>query len=207
MNNRNAALVALVLVQLFYGVTFTFANDVIVGGYIMPFGFIVLRVVCATFLFWGFSLMVTTKKIDRKDFPKLIAAAFYGVALNMLTFFKGLQYTTPINGSVIMITVPIIVLILSAIIIKEQVTILKVSGVGLGLSGALILSLYGQSSAYGENILLGNFLVFINAASYSYYLILIKKLTSKYHPYDFIKWYSCLDPLWYCRLVIQNLVL
>ena len=188
MNNRNAALVALVLVQLFYGVTFTFANDVIVGGYIMPFGFIVLRVVCATFLYWGFSLMVTTKKIDRKDFPKLIAAAFFGVALNMLTFFKGLQYTTPINGSVIMITVPIIVLILSAIILKEQVTKLKVTGVGLGLSGALVLSLYGQSSAYGENILLGNFLVFINAASYSYYLILIKKLTSKYHPYDFIKW-------------------
>lgn len=188
MNNRNAALVALVLVQLFYGVTFTFANDVIVGGYIMPFGFIVLRVVCATFLFWGFSLMVTTKKIDRKDFPKLIAAAFFGVALNMLTFFKGLQYTTPINGSVIMITVPIVVLILSAIILKEQVTKLKVTGVGLGLSGALVLSLYGQSSVYGENILLGNFLVFINAASYSYYLILIKKLTSKYHPYDFIKW-------------------
>lgn len=188
MNNRNAALVALVLVQLFYGVTFTFANDVIVGGYIMPFGFIVLRVVCATFLFWGFSLMVTTKKIDRKDFPKLIAAAFFGVALNMLTFFKGLQYTTPINGSVIMITVPIIVLILSATILKEQVTKLKVTGIGLGLSGALVLSLYGQSSVYGENILLGNFLVFINAASYSYYLILIKKLTSKYHPYDFIKW-------------------
>jgi drug/metabolite transporter (DMT)-like permease len=188
MNNRNAALVALVLVQLFYGVTFTFANDVIVGGYIMPFGFIVLRVVCATFLFWGFSLMFTTKKIDRKDFPKLIAAAFFGVALNMLTFFKGLQYTTPINGSVIMITVPIIVLILSAIILKEQVTKLKVTGVGLGLSGALVLNLYGQSSVYGENILLGNFLVFINAASYSYYLILIKKLTSKYHPYDFIKW-------------------
>lgn len=188
MNNRNAALVALVLVQLFYGVTFTFANDVIVGGYIMPFGFIVLRVVCATFLFWGFSLMFTTKKIDRKDFPKLIAAAFFGVALNMLTFFKGLQYTTPINGSVIMITVPIIVLILSAIILKEQVTKLKVTGIGLGLSGALVLSLYGQSSVYGENILLGNFLVFINAASYSYYLILIKKLTSKYHPYDFIKW-------------------
>ena len=188
MNNRYAALVALVLVQLFYGVTYTFANDVIVGGHIMPFGFIVLRVVCATFLFWGFSLMVTTKKIDRKDFPKLIAAAFFGVALNMLTFFKGLQYTTPINGSVVMITVPIIVLILSAIILKEQVTKLKVTGVGLGLSGALVLSLYGQSSVYGENILLGNFLVFINAASYSYYLILIKKLTSKYHPYDFIKW-------------------
>ena len=58
----------------------------------------------------------------------------------------------------------------------------------LGLSGALVLSLYGQSSEFGEDILLGNFLIFINAASYSYYLILIKKLTAKYHPYDFIKW-------------------
>ena len=188
MNNRNSALVALVLVQLFYGVTFTFANDVIVGGYIMPFGFIVLRVVCAALLFWGFSLVVPSKKIDHKDFPKLLAAAFFGVALNMLAFFKGLQYTTPINGSVIMITVPIIVLILSAIILKEQVTKLKVVGIGLGLLGALVLSLYGQSSINGENILLGNFLVFVNAASYSYYLILIKKLTAKYHPYDFIKW-------------------
>lgn len=188
MKNRYAALVALVLVQLFYGVTFTFANDVIVGGHIMPFGFIVLRVVCATVLFWGFSLFVPAKKIDRKDFPKLIIAAFFGVALNMLTFFKGLQYTTPINGSVIMITVPIIVLILSAIILKEKITKLKVIGVGLGLSGALVLSLYGQTSANSGNILLGNLLVFVNAASYSYYLILIKKLTAKYHPYDFIKW-------------------
>jgi drug/metabolite transporter (DMT)-like permease len=154
----------------------------------MPFGFILLRVVSAALLFWGFSLMVPSKKIDRKDFPKLIGAAFFGVALNMLAFFKGLQYTTPINGSVIMITVPIIVLILSAIILKEQVTKLKVVGIGLGLSGALVLSLYGQSSESGENILLGNFLIFVNAASYSYYLILIKKLTAKYHPYDFIKW-------------------
>ncbi|CAI8151649.1 DMT family transporter [Flavobacteriaceae bacterium] len=188
MNSRGNALVALILVQLFYGVTFTFANDVIVGGHIMPFGFILLRVTCAAILFWLFSLLVPSKKIARSDFPKLLAASFFGVALNMLAFFKGLQYTTPINGSVIMITVPIIVLILSAIILKERITGLKVLGVMLGLSGALVLSLYGQSSEFGEDILLGNFLIFINAASYSYYLILIKKLTAKYHPYDFIKW-------------------
>jgi drug/metabolite transporter (DMT)-like permease len=77
---------------------------------------------------------------------------------------------------------------LSAIILKERITGPKVFGIGLGLSGALVLSLYGQSSSNGEDVLLGNFLIFINAASYSYYLILIKKLTAKYHPYDFIKW-------------------
>lgn len=188
MKGRYSALIALVLVQLFYGVTFTFANDVIDGGHIPPFGFILARVLCATALFWLFDCFVRSEKIQRGDFPKLIIAAFFGVALNMLSFFKGLQYTTPINGSVIMITVPIIVLILSAIILKEQVTKIKIFGIGLGLSGALVLSLYGESPQNGENIALGNFLVFVNAASYSYYLILIKKLTAKYHPYSFIKW-------------------
>ena len=188
MKNRYLALLALVLVQLFYGVTFTFANDVIGGGHIMPFGFIVLRVTFAGALFWLLSLITSSKKIDTKDFPQLIKAAFFGVALNMLTFFKGLQYTTPINGSVIMITVPIIVLILSTILLNEKINKTKVFGISLGLFGALILSLYGQRNESGNNILLGNFLIFINAASYSYYLILIKKLTNKYHPFDFIKW-------------------
>ena len=188
MKNRYLALLALVLVQLFYGVTFTFANDVIGGGHIMPFGFIVLRVTFAGALFWLLSLITSSKKIDTKDFPQLIKAAFFGVALNMLTFFKGLQYTTPINGSVIMITVPIIVLILSTILLNEKINKTKVFGISLGLFGALILSLYGQRNENGNNILLGNFLIFINALSYSYYLILIKKLTNKYHPFDFIKW-------------------
>ena len=188
MHNRKASLVALILVQLFYGLTYTFANDVIVGGHIKPFGFILIRVFCGGILFWLFGLVTPTKKIDPKDFPKLIAAAFFGVALNLLAFFKGLEYTTPINGAVIMITTPIIVLILSAILLKEPIKKTKAFGVFVGLSGAIILSLYGKSSENGTNVLLGNFLVFVNASSYSYYLILIKKLTAKYHPYDFIKW-------------------
>ena len=112
--------------------------------------------------------------MERGDFSKLVAAAFFVVAHNMLAFFKGLQYTTPINGAVIMNTVPIIVLILSAIILREPIKKIKVLGVGLGLSGALMLSLYGESSTNGTNIILGNFLIFINTSSYSYYLILIK---------------------------------
>ncbi|MDC1324872.1 DMT family transporter [Flavobacteriaceae bacterium] len=188
MKNSKPAIIALLLVQLFYGVTFTFANDVIDGGYIQPYGFILFRISLAAVLFWVFSLWTPKEKIDRKDYPKFMIAAFFGVALNMLAFFKGLQFTTPINGSVIMVTTPIIVLVLSAFIFKEKITRLKVLGIIAGLSGALILSTYTPSTATGDNVLLGNLLVLVNAASYSYYLILIKKITNKYHPYTFIKW-------------------
>ncbi len=188
LSKKSFAFIAAFLVQLFYGITFTFANDVIDGGYIKPYGFILLRLFGATILFWLFSFLAPKEKIAPKDYLIFIAAAFFGVALNMLTFFKGLSYTTPINASVIMVVVPIIVLLLSAFILKEKITSLKVLGIVLGLSGALVLTLYGKSIQENDNILLGNFLVFINAVSYSIYIIIIKQLTVKYHPFTFIKW-------------------
>jgi drug/metabolite transporter (DMT)-like permease len=188
LSKKHFAFIAAFLVQVFYGVTFTFANDVIDGGYIKPYGFILLRLLGATTLFWLFSFLAPKEKVATRDYFIFIIAAFFGVALNMLTFFKGLSYTTPIHASVIMVAVPILVLIMSAFILKEKVTSLKIIGVILGLLGALILTLYGKSTVATDNILLGNLLVFINAISYSIYIIIIKQLTSKYHPFTFIKW-------------------
>ena len=36
--------------------------------------------------------------------------------------------------------------------------------------------------------MLGNFLVFINAVSYAFYLIIVKKLMDKYNAFTFVKW-------------------
>jgi drug/metabolite transporter (DMT)-like permease len=188
MSKKSFAFVAAFMVQVFYGVTFTFASDVIKGGYIKPFGFILLRVAGAAILFWLFSFFAPKEKIDRKDFIMFFFASIFGIVLNMLTFFKGLEYTTPIHASVIMVVVPIIVLIMSAIFLKEKVLPKKIIGIVLGLSGAVVLSLYGKPMEGSENIPLGNLLVFINAVSYSIYIIIIKKLSDKYHPFTFIKW-------------------
>ncbi|WP_290699221.1 DMT family transporter, partial [Lacinutrix sp.] len=188
MKTKYWAFIAAFLVQLLYGLNFTFAKDVLAGAFLKPSGFIVIRVAGATALFWLFSFMGPKEKIDRKDYLTFFYAAIFGVALNMLLFFKGLSFTSPIHASVIMITAPIIVLILSAIYLKERVTGLKIFGVVLGFLGAVVLSVYGRSNLSGDNILLGNALVFINAVSYSIYIIIVKKLTEKYHPFTFIKW-------------------
>ncbi|HRV54814.1 MAG: DMT family transporter [Flavobacteriaceae bacterium] len=186
--NRLTALVAVFIVQLLYGLNFTFANDVIDGGYIKPFGFILLRIFAAACLFWFFSLFTPKEKIEKKDFIKLFIASIFGIATNMLLFFKGFEYTTPIHASVIMIVTPIIVLILSGFFLNERITPPKLLGVLLGFAGAIVLSVYGKSTQAGDNILLGNLFVFLNAVSYSIYLVMIKKLTDKYHPLAFIKW-------------------
>lgn len=188
MKFRVWALIAAFTVQLLYGLNFTFAKDVIAGGYVTPFTFIIFRVGGATLLFWLFSSMGPKEKILRKDFLTLFFAAVFGVATNMLLFFKGLEYTTPIHAAVITTIVPIIVLILSTFYLKERLTALKITGVILACIGAIVLTVYGKSTRIADNVPLGNLLVLINAISYSIYIIIIKKLTDKYHPFTFIKW-------------------
>jgi drug/metabolite transporter (DMT)-like permease len=193
MSKRNLALVAATIVSIIYGATFTIAKDVM-PKYIDAYGFIIIRVGGTTLLFWLVWLFtklpenVRNKKIDRSDFTRIIAAAFFGVALNMLSFFKGLSLTSPISASVIMVSTPMIVLVLSAIIIKERMQKRMVFGIILGLIGTAFLILYGKSVGNATNASLGNFLVFVNATSYGLYLVIVKKLMDKYNAFTFVKW-------------------
>lgn len=193
MSKRNIALIGATLVSLIYGVTFTIAKDVM-PNYIDAYGFIFLRVGGATLLFWCIWLIMkmlkvgSNEKIALHDFPRIIACAFFGVALNMLTFFKGLSLTSPISAAVIMVCTPLIVLILSAIIIKEKMRKRKILGILLGLFGTSFLILYGKSIGNNSNASLGNFLVLVNAFSYGFYLVVVKKLMDKYNAFTFVKW-------------------
>ncbi|WP_438710501.1 DMT family transporter [Aquimarina muelleri] len=188
MSKRTLALIAASFVAVFYGANYTIAKDVM-PHYIEPFGFIVIRVFGAFLLFWGISFLGPKEKIIRKDFLRIALAALFGVGINMLAFFEGLNLTTPINASVLMVTAPILVLVLATIFLKEKIRVLKVLGVLVGLSGALLIILYGTGSPdSATNPTLGNFLVFINAASYACYIIIVKKITQKYHPFTFMKW-------------------
>lgn len=189
MSQRTLAIIAVSIATLIYGVTFTVAKDVM-PNYVKPFGLILLRVSGATLVFWIAGCFIKAKKIEKKDFKKIALVSFFGVALNMLCYFQGLNLTTPISASVMMVTTPIIVLIFSSILYKEAIIPKKILGIIIGLIGTVILIVYGnKADGNANNRMLGNFLVFVNAASYGIYLILAKNLIHKYNPIVFIKWF------------------
>ncbi len=188
MNQRTFALIAVSIATLIYGVTYTIAKDVM-PNYIKPYGFILLRVSSATLIFWTAGLFIKQQKIEKSDYKKILIASFFGITINMLAFFKGLSLTSPISASVMMVTSPIMVLIFSSILIRKPIGKQRVLGVFIGLVGALFLITLGNSStANSTNSAFGNFLVFLNAASYGLYLVLAKDLVKKYNPIVFIKW-------------------
>jgi drug/metabolite transporter (DMT)-like permease len=183
--------IAMFFVALIYAANFTIAKPVMSGTtpYVQPFGFIMMRVLAATSLFWMTHFFFVRESIDRKDIWRFAICGVCGVAGNQLCFFYGLNLTTPINGALIMLTTPILVLLLSMLVFKEKLTGLKGGGIVLGLSGATLLILNnGAAIPDAPNPMLGNIFIGINAAFYAIYLVLVKPLMSKYSPITTLKW-------------------
>jgi drug/metabolite transporter (DMT)-like permease len=188
MNKKTIAHLSLFSANLIYAINYTVAKTVM-PQYVEPLGFIFMRVVGATLLFWLCYSLFAFEKIERKDMLRLMLCGLFGVAINQMLFFEGLNLTTPINASVIMVTNPILVLIISAFLISEKVTIRKLSGIVLGAIGAISLFTEGGNlSLLNSSQSLGNLLVLINACSYGVYLVIVKPLMTKYQTMTVISW-------------------
>ncbi|MEE2931233.1 MAG: DMT family transporter [Bacteroidota bacterium] len=181
MHNKILAHLGLLIANLIYALNYTLAKDVM-PEYIQPSGFILLRVIGGVFLFGlSYSLFIQ-EKINKPDLLLFGICGFFGVAVNQLLFFEGLNLTTPINAAIIMTSTPILVILLSTFILNESITLRKILGIFLGLFGAVILILNGGDFTTNTNYMQGNFFILMNATSYAFYLVLIKPLMLKYHP-------------------------
>ena len=181
MNRIFLSHVALIIVNLIYALNYTIAKDVM-PEYIEPSGFILLRVIGGSILFFFIYFFIVKERVKKKDFFRLMLCGLFGVAINQLFFFEGLNLTTPINAAIIMTISPVLVIITSAIIIKEKITVRKIIGIFLGLIGACILILNSGDISFKNNFFTGNILVLINATSYAIYLVLVKTLMKRYNP-------------------------
>src|ERR1035437_7680285 len=185
MNKTLQAHIALFIAQVLYAASFPIAK--IVMETIPYTALVVLRVSGAVILFWVSSLIIN-EKVERKDFFRLFLLGICGVAINQSLFLKGLHLTSPINAAIMMITTPILVLIIASLLIKERITMLKLSGIIVGFSGAAFLVYQNLSGVHKESSFLGDVYIFINAISWGTFLVLVKPLMKKYHTITILKW-------------------
>ena len=181
LNKIVLAHISLFVANLIYAINYTFAKDVM-PDFIQPSGFILLRVIGAVTLFSLVYFLFMNEKVAKKDVIRLAICGVFGVAINQLLFFEGLNLTTPINAAIIMTINPVLVLMMSSLILFEKINIRKGIGIALGLVGASTLIINGGDLSSNTGYMLGNMFIFINAASYGLYLVLVKPLMQKYHP-------------------------
>lgn len=187
MSSSFKAHIALWVASLIYGFNYSIAKDVM-PVYLQPLGFIVLRAAGALILFWLSGLFVQKEKIRKKDMIMLAIAALFGVAINQMMFFAGLNITTPINAAIIMTSNPIVVLLFAGFVIRERITLTKTAGIAFGITGAISLLLLRGDLHFGSETMLGDFYILINSLSFAIYIVMIKPYFQKYHFVTIMKW-------------------
>jgi drug/metabolite transporter (DMT)-like permease len=86
-----------------------------------------------------------------------------------------------------MLTTPILIVFIASWILNERLGINKIAGLVLGITGAAVLTMAKDGTAYKSKVAWGDMLVFINAISYTFYFILVKPLMQKYNPVMIIR--------------------
>jgi len=188
MSDSLKAHVSLFAAQVIYALNYSIAKD-LMPEFIGPGALVLLRVLGACMLFWSVSLFIPEEKPLKGDHLKFLMLAVFGVACNQLCFIFGLNLTYPINSAIIMTSNPIVVTVFTLIVLKERITIFKVSGILLGIGGALTLMLMsGKQFGFGNETSMGDLLTLINSTSWAVFVVMAKPYMQRYHTITVMKW-------------------
>ena len=187
MNQKFKSHLAIIGANTIWGLNYVIAKG-IMPDFLLPRAIIFLRISGTLILFWILHFSFPMEKVEPRDLLRMALCSVFGVAVNQILFFEGLNLTTPINASIIMTLTPMLILIFSRFMLKEMITHLKVFGIILGAAGALMIILAAGAGDFRLNMFLGNFMIFMNAASWALYLVLVKPLMKKYSSPTIMKW-------------------
>ena len=189
MNKIAKSHIALVIATIIFGLHYTIAKQAMPVPF-RPLQLLFFRMLGSVILFWILQKFYAPEKVERKDMFTLAICGFFGFAANQALFYIGLNLTTPVDASLIHVLNPILVMIFASIVLSEKITRIRLGGVALGASGALILVLYGKIIDLGSTTTEGNIIVMVNMLFYAMYIVMVKPMVEKYHITTVMKWIS-----------------
>ena len=207
-NTRISGHIACFMAYAIFGVNIIVCKDLTSGHLISPIGIFTLRSLGAGLMFWILSLFFPAEKVEKKDYLKILAAAFLGYFVTQLTFLIAIPDVTPMHCSIISSMSPIYTMFIAAIFLKEPLSWTKAGGVALSLCGILFLIFNNASGTSGasESKLSGIFLMFLNSLSFSLYLGIFKPVIAKYSVVTFMKWIFLFSALMSLPLSFREVV-
>ena len=185
---------ALIFCNVIWACDYPFYN-LVLGKYISPLAMVSASLVIAAV--WSLLPLLWEKpeRIEPNDRLKIFGAAMLmGVARKMCMMF-GLSHTSPIDGSIISTTTPLLVLLLSVFIGLERFTPKRTLGVLLGMAGTVAVIVTSNSGLHEKSDMIGNLLIFTSACVSAAYMVWFKRLLSKYRITTILMWIYCLSAI------------
>lgn len=186
-NEKYKGVLAILAANVIFGLNIP-VTKALVANWMTPVGYTFSRMLFGAIVFWLISLIAPKEKVAQKDMRIIVVGGLLGFVGTQFLFSQSLNFTTPVIFSLLMALTPVVVLILSAVFLKEVVQRRKIFGIVLSISGAALIILQTQSGSTGANNLLGIFFSLLCVLCYGIYLILTREVSKKYKPVTIVKW-------------------
>jgi len=145
-------------------------------------------------------------KLHKKDIIPIFLLGFFGVMIYHLGLNYGEQYISPGAASLIIATIPLYIVILAVLSLKEKMTAKKATGIIIALCGVLVISIWGKENTTLEiNYASGAIAVLIAAIMGAVYTIAGKKLLARYNGLSLTFYAILLGSLGLLPLINQSL--
>lgn len=179
--------VSLLIANILFGMNYSFYSSVI-GHVLTSDQLFFVRIASSALCFVPLMFLTGRWRIELKDFYKF---AFIGIMIvfgRMYLMLYGMNFTSPIDGSLIATMNPILIMVFSAILIKEKITLKRVFGILLGAAGALTLIISDAGTGIHGGKALGNILIMVSILFSAFNTVFVKKFIQKYDPFTIVGW-------------------
>jgi len=180
---------ALLGVQLMFGSLPVATKMLYSHGHLAPLGLVAARTAGAAAAFWLVILVGGRREPIRRpaDTGKLMLYGLLGVTINQILFLLGLDYSTAVNASVLVSTIPIFTAALVILLGHEIARAHRVVGILLAFLGVGLVSGVERFDLTSR-LFVGNVMIVTNAFSYSLFLVLSRPMLSVYSPLTVTAW-------------------
>ncbi|KKQ36776.1 MAG: hypothetical protein US55_C0053G0011 [Candidatus Levybacteria bacterium GW2011_GWC2_37_7] len=177
MNDKQKAIVLILLVAVLGGATSTITKIGLAG--IPPLSFAFIRFLIAGVVVLPFLL----KTNFLKDLKQLIPFSLLGT-INIAFFILGIKMTTATIGQLLYAGVPLLTAIFLFVLFRERLTVRKEMGIAVGFIGVTLVTLLPivEKGTRFSGDLLGNMLIGIGVISWSLYMVYSKKKLESFSP-------------------------
>lgn len=178
---------SLLAANILFGMNYSFYNSII-GHTLTSNQLFFLRVAFSAICFVPIMFLTGKWKIKLRDFYKFAIIGILIIFGRMFLMLYGMNFTSPIDGSIIATMNPILILVFSAILLKEKITVKRIFGILLGAAGAVTLIVSDSGGGIHGGKMLGNALIMVSILFSAFNTVYIKKFIMQYDPFTVVGW-------------------
>lgn len=195
---------ALIVANALYGVNYSYFSSTIADT-LSADDLFYIRVLFSAVIFMPYILLAKIWRVKSEDIGAILIFTLLVTAGRQFMLIKSLSFTSPMDSSIISTLGPIMIMIISAITLKERLTRWRTIGMVVGFAGTILL-LFSSGAKGGNDSIKGIAMMMVSITAISINTVHAKGVLAKYNALTVVGWSSLIGAVVAAPLFMEGIL-